>query len=75
VPSMRAKIDAQVAGLGGGYLATWFAKPEIKANHLIEKSVDQAKPEASLVLAWRANARGRALAWWRERMRGVKPPK
>jgi DNA-binding transcriptional LysR family regulator len=75
VPSMRAKIDAQAAGLGGGYLATWFARPEIKANHLIEKSVDQPKPEASLVLAWRANVRGRALAWWRDRLLGAKSPK
>jgi DNA-binding transcriptional LysR family regulator len=75
VPSMRAKIDAQVAGIGGGYLATWFAKPEIKTGTLVEKRVDQAKPEASLVVAWRANARGRALTWWRERLRGAKTPK
>jgi DNA-binding transcriptional LysR family regulator len=75
VPNMRAKIDAQIAGLGGGYLATWFAKPEIKLGTLIEKRVDAPKPESSLVLAWRANARGRALAWWRERLKGSKPPK
>jgi DNA-binding transcriptional LysR family regulator len=75
VPSMRAKVDAQIAGLGGGYLATWFAKPEIKAGRLIEKRVDQAKPEASLVVAWRSTARGHALTWWRERLRGAKVPK
>jgi DNA-binding transcriptional LysR family regulator len=75
VPSMQAKIDAQVAGLGGGYLATWFAKPAIKAGLLVEKQIDQPKPEVPLVLAWRSNARGRALAWWREQLRGVKVPK
>ena len=75
VPNMRAKIYAQIAGLGAGYLATWFAKSEIKAGKLIEKRVDAPKPEASLVVAWRANARGRALSWWRDRMRDAKPPK
>jgi DNA-binding transcriptional LysR family regulator len=75
VPNMQAKIDAQIAGLGGGYLASWFAKSPIKDKQLVEKRVDAAKPEASLVLAWRANTRGRALAWWRERLRDAKPPR
>jgi DNA-binding transcriptional LysR family regulator len=75
VPSMQAKIDTQVAGLGGGYLATWFAKPQIKSGQLVERKVDAPKPRANLVLAWRSNARGRALDWWRERLRDVKPPK
>ncbi len=75
VPNMRAKIDAQIAGLGAGYLATWFARPEIKTGRLIEKRVDAPKPVVGLVVAWRANARGRALDWWRERMRDAKPPK
>ncbi len=75
VPSMQAKIDSQVAGLGGGYLATWFAKPQIKNGQLIEKKVDAPKPRASLVVAWRSSARGRALNWWRERLRDAKPPR
>jgi DNA-binding transcriptional LysR family regulator len=75
VPNMQAKIDAQIAGLGGGYLASWFAKSPMKEKQLVERRVDAQKPEASLVLAWRANARGRALTWWRERLRGANPPK
>ncbi len=75
VPNMQAKIDAQIAGLGGGYLASWFAKPYLKSAQLVEKRVDTPKPEASLALAWRSNTRGRALAWWRERLRDAKPPK
>jgi DNA-binding transcriptional LysR family regulator len=75
VPNMQAKIDAQIAGLGGGYLASWFAKPYLKSAQLVEKRVDALKPEASLVLAWRTSSRGRALAWWRERLRDAKPPK
>jgi DNA-binding transcriptional LysR family regulator len=75
VPSMRAKIDAQAAALGGGYLATWFARPEIKEKRLLEKEVDLPKPRASLMLAWRSSARGKALTWWRERLRDAKPPR
>jgi DNA-binding transcriptional LysR family regulator len=75
VPSMQAKIDAQAAGLGGGYLATWFAKPLIKDGLLVERRVGADKPIASLAVAWRNNTRGRALNWWRERLRGAKPPK
>jgi DNA-binding transcriptional LysR family regulator len=75
VPSMRAKIDAQAAALGGGYLATWFARPEIKEKRLLEKEVDLPKPRASLMLAWRSGARGKALTWWRERLRDAKPPR
>jgi DNA-binding transcriptional LysR family regulator len=75
VPNMQAKIDAQVAGLGGGYLASWFAKPYLKSAQLVEKRVDAPKPEASLVMAWRANTRGRALTWWRERLRDVRAPR
>jgi DNA-binding transcriptional LysR family regulator len=75
VPSMQAKIDAQIAGLGAGYLASWFAKPQIKSGLLIEKKVDAPKQRANLVVAWRSNARGRALDWWRERLRDAKPPR
>lgn len=75
VPSMQAKVDAQIAGLGGGYLAKWYANSALKAGSLVEKQVDQAKPQASLVIAWRTSARGRALQWWKERLRDAKPPK
>jgi DNA-binding transcriptional LysR family regulator len=75
VPSMQAKIDAQIAALGGGYLATWFAKSHIKEKRLIEKRVDAPKPHSNLVLAWRASARGKALNWWRERLQDAKAPR
>jgi DNA-binding transcriptional LysR family regulator len=75
VPSMQAKIDAQVGGLGGGYLATWFAKPYLKSKQLIEKKVDAPKPRANLVLAWRSSSCGKALNWWRRRLEDAKPPR
>ncbi|TAG05037.1 MAG: LysR family transcriptional regulator [Betaproteobacteria bacterium] len=75
VPSMQAKIDAQIAGLGGGYLATWFAKPYLRTKALIEKETDAPKRATTLVLAWKTGVRGNALKWWRDRLRDAKPPR
>ena len=75
VPSMQAKIDAQVAGLGSGYLANWFARPCLDKGTLVSKRVADSKPAGGVVIAWKSGNRGRALTWWRERLRDVKPPK
>ncbi len=75
VPSMQAKIDAQVAGLGSGYLANWFARPYLQSGALISKRVSDSKPISGVVIAWKSGNRGRALTWWRERLRDAKAPK
>ena len=75
VPSMQAKIDAQVAGLGSGYLASWFAGPYLRDGTLISKRVGESKPDGGVVIAWKSGNRGRALTWWRDRLRDVKAPK
>lgn len=75
VPSMQAKIDAQVAGLGSGYLANWFARPYLRDKTLVSKRVADTKPPGGVVIAWKSGNRGRALTWWRERLRDAKPPR
>jgi len=75
VPSMQAKVDAQVAGLGSGYLASWFARPYLQDKTLVSKRVDDTKPVSGVVIAWKSGNRGRALTWWRERLRDAKAPK
>lgn len=74
VPSMQAKIDAQIAGLGSGYLANWFARPYLRDKVLVSKQVVETKQPGGVVIAWKSGNRGRALAWWRERLRGAKAP-
>lgn len=74
VPSMQAKVDAQIAGLGGGYLADWFARPHLREGTLISKRLIDPKPPGNTVIAWKSGNRGRALTWWRERLRDAKPP-
>ena len=71
----EAKIDAQVAGLGSGYLASWFAGPYLRDGTLISKRVAETKPVGGVVIAWKSGNRGRALTWWRDRLRDAKAPK
>ena len=68
VPDLHAKLAAQVAGLGVGHLPAWLARPEIAAGRLVEKLPEEGRPREALGLAWRASHRGRALAWFRERL-------
>ena len=39
VPNMTAKLEAQLRGLGGGFLPEVLARPHIDAGHLVEKAV------------------------------------
>ncbi|WP_454903275.1 LysR substrate-binding domain-containing protein [Variovorax gossypii] len=67
VPSMQAKIAAQLHGLGGGFLPEPMARPYIEAGHLVELKTERTQPLGSLHCAWRvrsAGKPGRALEWW-----------
>lgn len=68
VPDIAAKIDLQRAGLGVGFLPVHLARAEIETGRLVAKQVLESKPEAQLFIAWRSHQRGRALAWWLERL-------
>lgn len=69
VPTMQAKFDFQVAGLGFGFLPEPTARAAIAAGLLVEKEVEEPKPEESFYLAWRTGEHGGALEWWIRRMR------
>lgn len=75
VPNMAAKLEAQLRGLGGGFVPEGLARPHIDAGRLVEKAVvntltsttDRAVP---LRYAWLGapqpgdTTHGRALQWW-----------
>lgn len=63
VPGMLAKLDAQMRGLGAGFLPEYLARPHIDAGQLIEKKVSQKLRTTQLSYAWRT-ADGKALQWW-----------
>jgi DNA-binding transcriptional LysR family regulator len=68
VPDIRAKVAAQVAGLGCGWLPEHAAAPEVAAGRLVVKRVDEPPPRSEIVLAWRTGNRGRALEWLVQRL-------
>ncbi|NRR29851.1 LysR family transcriptional regulator [Oxalobacteraceae bacterium] len=69
VPSMQAKLDYQVAGLGFGFLPEPCARAAIAAGLLVEKQVEEPKPDETFYLAWRSGENGAALEWWLARLR------
>jgi DNA-binding transcriptional LysR family regulator len=67
VPTMQAKLAAQLHGLGGGFLPEPMARPYIEAGHLVERQTERKPPLATMHCAWRARTTGqpgRALQWW-----------
>ena len=71
VGSMRAKLDAQLRGLGSGNLPLPMAAPHIANGRLVAKRTEQAVRQAHIHFAWRgtkAAPPGRALQWWLEQL-------
>jgi DNA-binding transcriptional LysR family regulator len=64
VPDLDAKLAAQVAGLGCGFMPFALAAGAIDAGRLVVRRVEVPRPPLVLHAAWRAARPGRALAWW-----------
>lgn len=52
VPTIRAKLLAQMSGFGVGFLPKYLAQPYIEKGLLIEKNVERPKMGGRFVLAW-----------------------
>ena len=74
VPGMLAKLDAQMRGLGAGFLPEYLARPFISTGRLVEKKVAQPPRIVRVSYAWRAGAAqsGRALQWWLKQLESTK---
>jgi DNA-binding transcriptional LysR family regulator len=68
VPHVRAKLKAQVMGLGVGNLPRYLAEPEAKAGRLVMKRTEEPRQEAPLYLAWRTAHKGKALQWFLKKL-------
>ncbi|HXE49175.1 MAG TPA: LysR family transcriptional regulator [Ramlibacter sp.] len=65
VPTMRAKLDAQLRGLGGGFVPEPMARPYVESGRLVVKEVQRSARLVRLTYAWRSSdSAGRALQWW-----------
>jgi DNA-binding transcriptional LysR family regulator len=70
VPDFAAKVAAQRAGLGVGYLPEPIAREEHAAGRLVIKQVAEPKLESFQYLAWKTANKGKALAWFLGRLDG-----
>jgi molybdate transport repressor ModE-like protein len=78
VPGMLAKLDAQIRGIGVGFLPEYLARPHINTGRLVEKAVAQPPRVVRASYAWRNTAGakpGRALQWWLKQLENSKTKK
>ena len=71
VPSMMAKLEAQLHGLGAGFLPSFLAQPHLAAGRLVAKAVERPRRVARISCVWRHDSpaqTGRALQWWLARL-------
>jgi DNA-binding transcriptional LysR family regulator len=69
VPTMQAKLEAQAAGLGVGYLPVTLTAPAIAQGRLVRKEVEEESTKATrMALAWKPRDVGKGLKWWLERL-------
>jgi molybdate transport repressor ModE-like protein len=67
VPTMHAKLDAQLRGLGGGNVPRCMANAYIETGRLVVKKTERPQRTVPLHYAWRQSKgihQGRALQWW-----------
>ena len=65
MPNMQSKLEAQIKGLGVGYLPKFLAEKHIASGELIIKQVTESKYEVPMHLAWRTSDKsmGKAQQW------------
>ena len=71
VPGMQEKLDAQLRGIGGGFLPEYLARPHITSGRLVEKKMQRASRVISISYAWRRHTsrrEGPALQWWLDQL-------
>lgn len=68
VPNMLAKIAAQTAGLGHGFLPRACVRADLEQGVLVELQVEAPRPPETFWLAWRTEHVGEALKWWCHRL-------
>ena len=64
VSTLQAKLEAQIAGLGVGFLPVHLAAPALADGRLVKLEVEEPKPRTRVHFAWRPRDAGKALKWW-----------
>jgi DNA-binding transcriptional LysR family regulator len=69
VATMQQKIDAQVRGLGVGFLPMHRIQKQLDDGDLIALTLAKEVEKTSLYMAWKTNNKGRALQWFIKKLR------
>ncbi len=67
VPNLAAKLDAQLHGLGCGYLPRCLAQPYLDAGQLLQRQTENTPRISQVGYAWPSVpkvALGKAMLWW-----------
>lgn len=68
VYDMWQKRQAQIKGLGVGFLPRYLVRRDLDAGRLVARQVQEMKEPASLMVAWPVGYLGKASAWCREEL-------
>ena len=71
VATMQQKIDAQLCGLGVGYLPAYRIRQHIQRGELVTVPLAQAVEPSTLHAVCKANNKGQALQWMLQRLAGA----
>ncbi|WP_275760752.1 LysR substrate-binding domain-containing protein [Ralstonia pseudosolanacearum] len=68
LPAMADKVQAQIRGLGCGWLPRPLAQPYLDSGVLVAKATVEDRRAGNFQIAWRTNMRGKALQWWVDKL-------
>lgn len=68
VPDMESKIEAQIKGLGIGYVPAHFIESDVTNGKLVIKQVENVSIKREALIAWRSDHKGKALKWFINKM-------
>lgn len=69
VPSFAQKIEAQIRGLGVGYLPRHRIHEALDRGDLQVVELEETRPPQTISMAWRSTNRGKGLKWFVERLK------
>ncbi|MGF6574824.1 DNA-binding transcriptional LysR family regulator [Paraburkholderia sp. GAS333] len=68
VPTLEAKLAAQIKGFGVGTIPECLAAEPLCRGELVQKEVVGMRDVTHFFLAWRGNETEKALRWWVEQL-------
>jgi DNA-binding transcriptional LysR family regulator len=69
VSDMETKREAQLLGLGVGYLPRFWIDGDIASGTLLVKEVEGGNNKPLLSIAWRSDHKGKALKWFVDKLK------